>query len=359
MNIIHWLALSRLSGIGPVTINNWLTQFKTTENLFSASPADLQSAGLIKKHLQALASIDWRLAENDLAFSKKNNFHLITLFDEWYPPQLREIHDAPILLWVKGDPAILAKTSLAIVGSRNPTATGAELAHHFAKDLAATDLVITSGLALGIDAASHKGALAATGKTIAVLGTGLNCIYPRTHQRLANEISAHGGALISEFPPETPPTPAHFPMRNRIISGLSLGVLVVEAAVRSGSLITARCALEQNREVFAIPGSIHNPLARGCHQLIRQGAKLVETAQDILEEIGMLFTPPAKKPTQEPVDLDPAHQRVLAHIGYEVTALDVVILRSGLTASEVSSMLLPLELRGYVRAVSGGYVREV
>jgi DNA processing protein len=260
------------------------------------------------------------------------------------------------VLYVRGDVGLLSKNQLAMVGSRHPTAMGVETAQQFAKQLAASGLVITSGLALGIDGASHRGALL-TGKTIAVLGTGLGSIYPRTHQSLATEILEKGGTLVSEFPPASPPKAAHFPLRNRIISGLSLGVLVVEAAIRSGSLITARTALEQNREVFAIPGSIHNPLARGCHQLLRQGAKLVETVEDVLEEINLQITKTTKLPLKEPVDLDPQLKRVLAQIGYEATAVDAIILRSELTASEVSSMLLSLELAGYVCNAPGGYVR--
>ncbi|HSW69220.1 MAG TPA: DNA-processing protein DprA [Gammaproteobacteria bacterium] len=359
--INHWLALSRLPGVGPVTARSWLEYFKTIENLFAASNTDLQDMGINPKHIHSLKNINWKIIEDDLLWFEKNNCHVIALDSPHYPELLKEIHDPPIVLYAKGNINILSQSQLAIVGSRHPTVTGKELAHYFAKELALAGLTITSGLALGIDAASHRGALASSGKTIAVLGTGLKFIYPRSHQKLAEDIIKEDGLLISEFSPETPPKAIHFPMRNRIISGLSLGVLVVEAAVRSGSLITARSALEQNRDVFAIPGSINNPLARGCHLLIRQGAKLVETAQDILEEIGISIQPQkagvSSSFTQEPVDLDPKLQRVLAQIGYEVTALDAIILRSGLTASEVSSMLLPLELEGYVRAVPGGYMR--
>jgi len=355
-HVHYWLALSRLPNVGPVTIYHWLDYFKDIEKLFSASLSDLHSAGVSTKQIQALKNTNWQQIEKDLQWLEKNNSYLLTPADPQYPARLRELHDAPLVLYVQGDINILAKTQLAIVGSRHPTVTGAEIARQFAKELAATGLVITSGLALGIDAASHRGALL-TGKTIAVLGTGLASIYPRSHHALAKDLVEKGGALISEFSPQSPPKAAHFPMRNRIISGLSLGVLVVEAAVQSGSLITARAALEQNREVFAIPGSIHNPLARGCHKLIRQGAKLVETAADILEEIGIHMARTPEPPPQEPVDLDPLIQRVLAQIGYETTVLDAIIVRSGLTASEVSSMLLSLELEGYVQSVPGGYAR--
>ena len=356
----YWLALSRLPGIGSVTVRRWLEYFISIDKLFTASPTDLEAAGLTAKQRYLLKNVNWTIIENDLLWLEKNNNQIISLEDEAYPKLLREIYDPPLVLFVKGDANILAQSQIAMVGSRHPTVTGKESAYQFAKELASAGLVITSGLALGIDAASHTGAIA-TGKTIAVLGAGLKFIYPPTHQKLAEDIVRNDGALISEFPPDTPPKAANFPMRNRIISGLSLGVLVIEAALRSGSLITARSALEQNRDIFAIPGSIHNPLARGCHQLIRQGAKLVETSNDILEEIGYLKktneNPIPFSSKQEPVDLDPLLQRVLAQIGYEVTALDVIILRSGLTPAEVSSMLLPLELEGYVHLVPGGYVR--
>ncbi len=359
-NPLHWLALSRMPGIGSVTIRHWLDYFKTIDALFSASTLDLQSAGLTKKQIFALEHLDWQTAEKDLRLIEEKQYAFLTFADEKYPALLREIYDAPLVLYLQGNIDLVMKPQLAIVGSRHPTITGVETARQFAEVLARAGWVVTSGLALGVDAASHRGALAAGGETIAVLGTGLQHIYPRSHQRLAEEIIARG-VLVSEFPPDALPKAAHFPMRNRIISGLSLGVLVVEAAIKSGSLITARLALEQNREVFAIPGSIHNPLARGCHQLIRQGAKLVETAKDILDEIGVLIPEvtlnSVEDKKQEAVDLDPKLQRVLAQIGYEVTAIDVIISRSGLTAGELSSMLLSLELEGYVHAVPGGYMR--
>lgn len=361
VNHRYWLALSRLPGVGSVTVRHWLDHFKSIAHLFSASIADWQAAGVTTKHIQLLKNINWQIIEDDLCWLEKNNGQVIPLDDVAYPALLQEIHDPPLVLYVQGDVNLLKEQQIAMVGSRHPTATGKDLARHFAKELASRGWVITSGLALGIDAASHEGALLVNGKTIAILGTGLKFIYPRTHQKLADEIVKCGGALVSEFPLEMPPKATNFPMRNRVISGLSLGVLVVEAAIRSGTLITARLALEQNREVFAIPGSIYNPLARGCHQLIRQGAKLVETFEDILEEIKPshqqlegLIPATFKK---EPVDLDPERKRLLAQIGYEVTALDVIILRSGLTAAEVSSMLLPLELEGYVNVVPGGYIR--
>lgn len=358
---IDWAMLARLPTIGSVTAHRLLSYFNNNVSaIFKATSADWKAAGCTAKQIHELNRPDWRAAEQDCAWLARQKGILLPCSDAAYPALLSEIYDAPSVLYVLGDSQLLQRPQLAMVGSRNPTVTGRDLATQFAKELTHAGLVVTSGLALGIDAASHQGALQAMGQTIAVLGTGLQHIYPRSHQKLAAAIQ-ESGALITEFPPDTPPKTMHFPMRNRIISGLSAGVLVVEAALRSGSLITARCAVEQNREVFAIPGSIHNPLARGCHQLIRQGAKLIETTAEILEELQWL-TAPATAPQDPatcklPIDLDPPFQRVLAQIGYEVTALDVIIRRVGLTASEVSSMLLSLELKGYIRKIPGGYIR--
>jgi len=348
-NLHYWLAAMHLIGIGPITFRRWLSAFPSIEALFSASIEEWHQAGVMPKQVKLLKNPDWAAVERDLAWSQKPNCHLITLEDLHYPALLREIPDAPLILYVTGDKTQLIQPQIAIVGSRNPTPAGADIAKQFSVCLAKAGFVITSGMALGIDGAAHKGTLAAQGKTIAVMGTGLNHIYPPQHQSLAADI-AQQGTLVSELPPDTLPKATNFPKRNRLISGLSLGVLVVEAALRSGSLITARCAVEQGREVFAIPGSIHNPLARGCHFLIRQGAKLVETAEDIVEELRSLMAVlnyPLKKDSL-----------LMQAIGYEVTALDTIIERSGLTASEVSSMLLSLELQGYVQSIPGGYVRN-
>jgi DNA processing protein len=249
---------------------------------------------------------------------------------------------------------------LAIVGSRNPTPSGQQTAMDFARFLARAGLVISSGLAAGIDGAAHRGALQTDTPTLAVTGTGLDRVYPARHRDLAHRI-AEQGALVSELPPGTPPLPANFPRRNRIISGLSIGTLVVEAAQKSGSLITARLATEQGREVFAIPGSIHNPLARGCHALIRQGAKLVETAEDILEELGPLLGSLVAAGTQAADPVEPAprkwdqeYQQLMAALDFDPAPVDLLIQRSGLTADAVSSMLLLLELEGFVSAAAGG-----
>ncbi len=281
--------------------------------------------------------------------------HLLAVTDADYPALLREIADAPPLLYVRGDPALLSRPQLAVVGSRNPTHGGTDNARAFSEHLARAGFVITSGLALGIDAAAHHATLEAGGHTIAVAATGLDRVYPAAHRELAHAIAAHG-ALVSDFPLATPPRRENFPQRNRLISGLSLGVLVVEAAERSGSLITARLAAEQGREVFAIPGSIHSPLARGCHRLIRQGAKLVETAQDILEELGPLaqvVVQPAESPTISP-KLESEQAALLELLGYDPVDMDTLVARSGLTPGELSSMLLHMELHGLVEARPGG-----
>lgn len=359
-DILYWLAATRLSGVGPVKLRSWLTQLTNVRQLFSANTATLIQAGLQAHEIQSIKSIDWKSLETDLAWCEKNQVHILTQEDAAYPPLLREIASAPVILYVLGNISLLSEPQLAIVGSRNPTPSGKQLAEQFATALTQAGLVITSGLALGVDAASHRGVLKIAGKTLAVMGTGLNQIYPRSNYQLAQDIIANQGALVSEFAPHTPPVAQNFPIRNRIISGLSIGVLVIEAALRSGSLITARCAADQGREVFAIPGSIQQPLARGCHALIRQGAKLVETAQDILEELSAWVSIP-QQPLLENLPrlpkLDKKLQELIKQIDYTATSFDTIIKRSGLTASEVSSMLLALELYGHVHVVSGGYAR--
>lgn len=304
---------------------------------------------------RAEAALAWQTAER----------HLICPDDPRYPPLLRDLPDPPLLLYVLGNAELLADPQLAIVGSRNPTPPGRDNAVAFANALAESGLTITSGLALGIDAAAHEGALLGKGPTIAVAGTGVDRVYPASHRELAHRIVAGGGALISEFALGTPPLKHQFPQRNRIISGLSLGTLVVEAALSSGSLITARQALEQGREVFAIPGSIHNPMAKGCHQLIRQGAKLVETARDVLEELGALIpltlTAPASAETVNPIErdgLDPEQLQLLAEMGFDPVSPDELIARTGFSAEAVAGMLLTLELNSVISAVPGGYLRR-
>ena len=366
-DIAYWLALLRAPGVGPATFRDVLHHYPAPRTLFEASAAQRAKLGLTRATLDYLSAPDWDSVESDLAWLNQPQHHALTLHSPDYPALLREIADPPPLLFVHGDPALLAQPQLAIVGSRNPTPGGAETAHAFARHLAQAGLVITSGLALGIDAASHRGALESGGLTVAVAGTGLDRVYPARHRALAHEIAEHG-ALVSELPPGTPPLPDHFPRRNRIISGLSLGTLVVEAAASSGSLITARLANEQGREVFAIPGSIHNPLARGCHALLRQGAKLVETAQVVMEELGPLAGASAALAAgrsgvvagtgNESAHLTVEQKVLLDSLSFEPAAVDTLIRRSGLTPEAVSSILLTLELQGYVTSSAGGrYIR--
>lgn len=300
-------------------------------------------------------------AERDAAWLETTGAQLLSCFDVAFPPLLREAGHAPAFLYVRGDTGLLASVQLAIVGSRSPTAGGRADAFEFARYLAAAGLTITSGLALGIDAAAHRGALAAGGRTIAVCGAGLDRVYPREHETLAADIAATG-ALVSEFPPRVPPLRGNFPQRNRVISGLALGVLVVEAARYSGSLITARHAADQGREMFAMPGSIHNPLSRGCHQLIRSGAKLVESAGDILEELKIPFskqslklaaTTPGEAP-QAPEPLDKDYEILLDALGFDPTGIDTIVERTGLPTDSVASMLLILELEGRIAPHPGG-----
>lgn len=310
-----------------------------------------------------------RLAEALDAWLSAPDHRLLRIDDPVYPALLREIPRPPPVLYVCGNPDVLALPQLAMVGSRNATAEGTDTARSFAAHLAATGFCITSGLAEGIDAAAHLGALSAPGgRTIAVCGTGPDSVYPRRHAALADQIIAGGGALVSEFAPGTPVYRSNFPRRNRIISGLCVGVLVVEASVRSGALITARHAMEQGREVFAIPGSIHNPVARGCHQLIREGARLVETAADIVDELGGLLaglrsgdTPqqPSGTPAAPAVDANAEHAELLAAMGCDPVAAEVLAARRGLTIGELSSMLLILELQGLVRSLAGGRYQRV
>jgi DNA processing protein len=295
--------------------------------------------------------------------------HLLDPGHEDYPPLLQRIPGKPQTLYVAGDPALLWRPQIAIVGSRNPTAGGLALARDFAAELTRSGLTITSGLAAGIDSAAHQGALDAGGVTIAVNGTGLDQVYPTSSTELAQRIGT-GGVMVSELPLGTGPRPSQFPSRNRIISGLSLGVLVIEAGLNSGSLITARLAAEQGREVFALPGSIHNPMARGCHRLIRQGARLVESTADILDELAPLAQQLAldlrqelapatgPEPVTEPTPDDPDYDRLWQAMGHDPVSIDQLAERSGLSARELSSMLLLLEMRGLVERLPGGRVQR-
>ena len=343
----------RVPGVGPVAAQRLLAHF-SPEQIFQASRATLSGAGISDKLIDAIQNPPWERVEQDLLWLEQPENFALTLDDAAYPEQLKEISDPPPLLFVKGKPELLRQPQIAMVGSRNPSTIGSKIAHEFAQALAQAGFVITSGMALGIDAASHHGALNAGGLTIAVAGTGLDRVYPACHKQLATDIVAQG-ALVSEFPPGTTAKAGHFPRRNRIISGLCQGLLVVEAAQQSGSLITARMALEQNREVFAIPGSIYNPLARGCNALIRQGAKLVETVEDIFEELGQYnqsFKPIGAQISQTALDLE--QQNLLKLIPYSPITVDNLVQESGYSVEAVSSMLLVLELQGYIAAAAGG-----
>ncbi|MFV2056875.1 MAG: DNA-processing protein DprA, partial [Thiohalomonadales bacterium] len=280
-----WLLLIRTPGLGPRRLQKLLAAFAGPAEILGSNHRQLASiVSLPQKTLHALANPNRDALVEDQEWLSQQENHLISVLSPLYPPQLKQIADPPAVLFCRGNPALLAQPQLAMVGSRNPDHYGLESAFDFAKHLNNNGLIITSGLALGIDGASHKGAIAATGETIAVAATGLDRVYPARHKELAHSI-AECGVLVSEQPLGTAPIANQFPRRNRIISGLSLGTFVIQAALQSGSLITARLALEHDREVFALPGSIHNPLSKGCHQLIRDGAKLVETTQDILVEL--------------------------------------------------------------------------
>lgn len=350
-----WLALWRTPRVGCRTFHGLLQRFGDPAEALRAGPRELADLGLAR----GLGEPNWQGVEHDLRWLEAPGRRCLTFDDPAYPPALKEIADPPPVLFVRGDPAVLSNRQLAIVGSRNPSPLGLRYAHDIACALAGDGWTVGSGLALGVDAAAHRGALENGGTTLAVAGTGLDMVYPARHRELAEAIVEAGGALVSEFPTATPPQAANFPRRNRIISGLSQGVLVVEAALRSGSLITARMALEQGREVFAMPGAVNNPLARGCNALIKQGAKLVETAEDILEEFGGWTTPPANRPAsqEDDSDLDSELRALLKSVAYGPTSVDTLVEATGLAPEAIGAMLLLLELRGYVACADGGYCR--
>jgi len=364
-----WLSLRHTPGVGSATFKTLLDTFGTVDAILNASRKQLSavaSKSSIKMDvLDALSKQSKPDISADINWLAEDNHHIITLFDETYPAKLKELPDAPLILYVRGDIDYLKQPQLAMVGSRNPTAAGRNTAREFARHLSNAGITITSGLASGIDGASHEGALQGLAGTVAVVAHGLDIIYPAQHQKLAQQITEHG-AVISEMPIGTQPHRGLFPRRNRLISALTLGTLVVEAAQKSGSLITARYAIEQNREVFAIPGSIHNPMAKGCHQLIRQGAKLVETASDILEELCIpcqQTTSYPKKPEKNIQEnrkdthqaLDPDHQKLLKCLAYEPASIDELVLHSHFTAAEIASMLLIMELEGIIVCQNGRY----
>jgi DNA processing protein len=361
-----WLALSLTRGLGGEGARRLLKEFGSPDAVFSASISSL------KAYIQPDVAAEIGKVEPDdiaaasLAWLEDGNNHIVTLADSDYPQALLNIPDPPLLLYVKGRLELLNRPALAVVGSRNATPQGISNAEAFARSLSDAGLCIISGMAHGIDAAAHRGALHVEGhgqgSSIAVVGTGLDKVYPAANRDLAHRL-AQQGALVSEFPLGTPPLAANFPRRNRLISGMSLGCLVVEASLQSGSLITARLALEQGREVFAIPGSIHAPQSKGCHALLKQGAKLVETAQDILEELGGLTASLAAAARAgqvaehpDPQDRDGA---LLEHLGFDPVDVDTLSARSGLTVSQLSAMLLSLELDGRVCALPGGLYQRI
>lgn len=365
-----WVRLTEAPGLGTAEAAALVEDFGSAARVIAAGRSALSARGLTTETVDALLEPPAERMERVAAWLAEAQHHLVSRRSPDYPALLEEAPGAPLVLYVNGDPALLSMPQLAVVGSRNPTRGGERTAFEFAAHLAASGLTITSGLATGIDTAAHEGALSAGGSTIAVLGTGIDRVYPAANRELAHRIAGRG-ALVSEFPLGAHPEAWHFPRRNRIISGMSLGTLVVEAARRSGSLITARLAAEQGREVFAIPGSIHNALARGCHRLIRDGARLVESAGDIFAELaplagalGTRLTAPAAGGHSVASDgtaggRDGDYDKLLEALGWEPVDMDTLIERSGLTIEQLSSMLLILELEGEVESLPGGKFSRV
>ena len=367
----YCLSLQKAPGIGSLSFNQLASQFSDIKQLFD-SPEKINqsqlSAAKKKSLIQYLRSPDWSTIEKELRWAESDENHILHLKHPDYPELLKQIHSPPAILFVKGKVSVLNDIQLAMVGSRNPSVDGSESAYQFSRHLASNGMVITSGMALGIDAQSHRGALSCQGKSIAVAGTGLDRIYPARHKDLAWKLLEHG-AIISEYSLGVGPNKQNFPQRNRIISGLSVGTLVIEAALKSGSLITAKYALEQAREVFAIPGSIHNPLSRGCHQLIKSGAKLVETAADILEELSSLMLASRinlehennfASQTNNHQEINPllpkVQQLILKNIGYSPASIDTIIERSKLSAAEVNANLVLLQVDDYIQSHPGGMI---
>lgn len=357
-----WLSLLQSVPTGSSRAVELLRTHGSVDHVVSLSPIELREAGLSPDSIERLRSPNVDLITGWQQWLARPDQFLVTLGDSRYPPLLDALPDAPLAIWVRGrNLDLLHAPQLAMVGSRNPTQSGLETAERFARYLSDQGLAITSGMAAGIDAACHRGGLAGGAGTIAVLGSGPDVIYPGTNAALAQDV-VDQGLLISEFPPGTPARAPHFPQRNRIIAGLAVGTIVVEAARRSGSLITARLAGEFGREVFAIPGSIHSPLAKGCHRLIKDGAKLVEDATDILIELPALLQTDAPTPFPEATDESTSdsltkrsgYSELLDAMDFSPSAPADISTRTGLTTAEVSSMLLLLELEGFVEALPGG-----
>ncbi len=350
-----WLRLTLTRGLGNAALRALLVEYGSPEQVLAARHADLKR--FVAADVAALLANGGNAddAQLALAWLADPTNYIVTLGDADYPQLLLQTADPPPLLYAKGRRDLLNCAALAIVGSRNATAQGIANAEIFARALSDAGITIISGLALGIDAAAHRGGLAGTASSLGVVGTGLDVVYPARNRDLAHQLAAQG-ALVSEFALGTPALASNFPRRNRVISGMSRGCLVVEAALQSGSLITARLATEQGREVFALPGSIHSPLAKGCHALIKQGAKLVDSANDILEELNLTPAPDAARDTPA---LDPAAAQLLDQLGYEPSTLDSLCTRAGLGANTVSALLLKLELQGLVENLPGGQYQRV
>jgi DNA processing protein len=363
---LAWTALARAPGLEATVLANAIEILGSPGALIGATATDYDRAGITAPTRAFLATTAAVPGLAERRWLEGPYHHLVPFTHPRYPPLLRSLPDCPIALYVCGSIDALADPQLAIVGSRNPTAQGRDTAFDFAEYLARRGLGITSGVAAGIDTWAHRGALQGQGITLGVLGTGIDQVYPRSNAPLYPEI-ARQGALISEFPVGTPPHRGNFPQRNRLIAALSLGTLVVEAARRSGSLITARLANAYGRDVFAVPGSIHNPLSRGCHALIKAGATLVETADDILSELNFSAffskdfpaspTAAAQPPTTSGMDKD--HKILLDALGFDPVDLDTLVVRTGFKPEAVSSMMLILELEGHVQAAPGGRYSRV
>ncbi len=357
-DVAAWLALEAVPGLGPETLRDLLEVFTGPQSILDASVTQLTP--IVGKSLgRAIAQVGEQSGAAEFiaaaqAWLEQPDNHFIPRTDPRYPPQLLDLADAPGWLYVKGDPDWLARPMLAIVGSRHATQQGLRDAAAFAQTLSEAGLTIVSGLALGVDAAAHEGGLAGIGSSVAVVGTGLDRVYPARNRELAHRLAAQG-AIVSEFSLGTPPKTGHFPRRNRLISGLALGVLVVEAALESGSLITARMAAEQGREVFALPGSIHSALAKGCHRLIKQGAKLVESASDILEELGGRLS----MPRGDVVPASAPEDALLDALATGPLALDQLAERLGLTVDALSVRLLSAEMAGAVARLPGGLYQRI
>ncbi len=352
-----WLSLKKIPGLGSAGIIKLLQKFSEPEHIYAASYSDLKSVVPENIASQIRNGPDRDAIRADLDWLAQDNNHLITLADESYPTALLEISDPPPLLYAKGDLSTLNLPSIAIVGSRNASIQGEKNAENFAQALAESGLCIISGMALGIDGAAHRGALKVQdGKTIAVVGTGLDIVYPSKHRELAHQIASQG-LILSEFAIGTPSRPENFPRRNRIISGLSLGCLVVEANIQSGSLITAKLATEQGREVFAIPGSIHSPVSKGCHLLIKQGAKLVDTTQDITDELAPHLSSLSDNfslPENTKND-----DEILELMGFEPINIETLMAHTSLTSDALSAKLLMLELENKIASLPGGRYQRI